>query len=1127
MKKDKLLILFSLAVAFVLPVSAVLAFAQLPTGTILGVVRDATGAVLPGSSVTLRNANTGATRTTVSDEAGAYRVPALPVGRYDITVELPGFNTALQRGVELAVTQEAVVNFTLQVGATTQQVEVSAEAVQVDTTSSSLGGLVNETKISELPLNGRNFIDLSLMQTGVTWQPETSGSPPAGTGGTKFSSNGAPITSNNFMLDGAIVSNLFGQNPISIAGTTLGLGGIREYKVITNAFSAEYGMTMGSQMVIVSKGGSNQFHGELFEYLRNSALDARNYFDTPASSGGRRLPPFRRNNFGGAFGGPIKENKTFFWAVYEGLQQRNGRTILSNDLGAGCHGGLRTEVWNGLGTQPAGSVGPCPQLGVNPAGPNTNSVVIGSVSPAVVPLVNAFPLPTDSSNPLNPTYTFPFTSPTSENYFQIRVDHNFSQNNTFFGRYTIDDAKQTNPRPFNLWKDDNWRTRNQSMTLSQTHVFSPTLLNTARLSASRQALFTFATPAPAVSGPQFIFIPGRLPGQISVTGLTNIAGDTCSPSKEPQDVITGSDDVFYTRGRHSFKFGTLINYYQQHILLSCANSGTASFASIANFLRGVPRSLSARTEKSEENSFFTFKTFGFYVQDDVRATSRLTLNIGLRYEFRTDPIARRNRSSAIRNILTDKEATIGPPTQNPSLRNFSPRLGFAWDVRGNGKTAVRAGFGLVYDLAQFGLALANTVSGAPPFVTQFTISNPGSFTVPWTGTTANTANALFSEWNAKQPRMMQYNLAVQEQLPFSTVLTVAYAGSRGYNLQTKWDQNFPQAPIHGVVTNGIGCDGAAAPANIPNGSPCLAPAVAACATVIPSCRPNPNWGTLAILANRSKSWYDSLQVGVDKRLSRGLQFQSSYTWSKGFDLSQGSTGDATDFNHLDEALPFFSMKGRTQYDARHNWRFNVLYHVPTWRSENFVAKILDGWWVSSIVALQTGYPFTPTIGGNRSTYGAAIGASATAQDRPDLVTAPSTLTVAGTTYNFVPYDPKNVITKNPKQWFNPLMFMDPRNGYFGTAPRNFLTGPGLSNVDFSLNRDIRLKALGEQGAVQFRAEFFNLFNHPNFGTPNATVFTGSGPATGGAVEAPLASAGQILSTRTRSRQIQLALKIVF
>ena len=1105
---------FAILVVTILMLSTIPLLAQLPTGTILGVVKDNSGAVIPGVTLTVRNTATGATRNVSTAEDGAYRLPALLVGTYDITAELTGFSTSISRGVRLEVAQEAVVNFTLQVGAAAQAVEVVANAAQVETTTSSLGSVVNESKVSELPLNGRNFIDLTLLQTGVAWQPETSGTPPAGTGGTKFSSNGAPISSNNYMLDGAQISNIFGQSPTSIVGTTLGLAGIREFKVITNTFSAEYGLAMGSQVVLVSKGGANQFHGEAFEYLRNSALDARNYFDlAPSAIGGKRLPPFKRNNFGGAFGGPIKTDKTFFWATYEGLRQRNSITTISNDLGAGCHGSLGAVITNTA----------CPQLGA------TSSVVLGSVSPAVAPLVNAYPLPTDSGNPLNPIHAFTFTAPATENYFQIRADHNFSDKDTFFGRYTFDDASRTGPRPFDLWKDDNWGTRNQSMTVSESHVFSPTLLNTVRLSASRQALTTTATPAPSINNSNFVFIPGRLPGLISVSGLTTIQGDTCSPSKEPQDIMTASDDVNHSRGRHSLKFGTLISYYQMHILLDCGNKGTAAFSSVANFLRGAPISLTARTADSVQAGFFTFKTLGFYAQDDFRASSRLTLNLGLRYEFRTDPIPRHNQGSAsLRNFLTDTEATVGIPTQNPSYRNFSPRVGFAWDVQGNGKTSVRGGFAIVYDLAQFGLPLANTVTGVPPFVFQFVISNPPSFAVPWnTQGAAFSRNAIFTEWDSKQPRMAQYNLSVQRQLPAQTVLTLAYTGSRGYNIPTKWDENFPQAPIQSTVKSRIGCDGGVAPANVPDGSPCLAPVVATCANASPSCRPNPAWGTLLMQANRSKIWYDSLQVGLDKRLTRGLQVQSSYTFSKGLDLSQGATGDATDFNHLNEGLPFFSMKGRTLYDARHIYRFNGLYHIPDLKSSNMLGKLTNGWWMGTLVALQSGSPFTPTIGGNRSTYGAAVGASSTSTDRPDLVIAATPGTGTATGLTFVPFDPNKVITGNPKQWFNPLMFMSPRNGYFGTAPRNFLDGPTLQDVDFSLNKDTRFPALGEQGTLQFRAEAFNLFNHPNFAQPNTQVFVGNGAAVGGTVEAPLASAGQILRTRTRSRQIQLALKIVF
>ncbi|PYU27069.1 MAG: hypothetical protein DMG30_00275 [Acidobacteria bacterium] len=315
------------ALGLLVSVVAVPVFAQLPTATILGTVKDSSDALVPGASVTAQNSETGASRSISTDETGAYRLAALPVGHYDMRVESSGFKPTTQKGLVLDVGEEAVLNFTLEVGSTLQEVVVTGEAPLVNTTTASLGGLVSEKKIVDLPLNGRNFLDLVLLQPGVS-QDVVVVHLGGGGEGTTYSSNGAPIISNNFLLDGTPTQNVLGYNGASAVGTTLGLDGIREYKVITNAFSAEYGMNMGSQMTIVSKGGTNQFHGDVFEYLRNRVLDARNFFDTSygqclASNSGncKRNPPYERNNFGGAFGGPIRKDKTFFWGVYEGLRQ--------------------------------------------------------------------------------------------------------------------------------------------------------------------------------------------------------------------------------------------------------------------------------------------------------------------------------------------------------------------------------------------------------------------------------------------------------------------------------------------------------------------------------------------------------------------------------------------------------------------------------------------------------------------------------------------------------------------------------------------------------------------------------------------------------------------------------------
>src|SRR2546427_5876830 len=330
------------ALGLVLFLAAVPVFAQLPTGTILGTVKDASGALVPGATVTAQNVETGTSRSILTDETGAYRLPALPVGPYDLRVELSGFKSTTQKGLVLNVGQEAVLNFSLEIGTPLQEVVVSAEAPLVNTTTASLGGLVNEEKLAELPLNGRNYLDLTLLQPGIS-QNTVVIQLGGGAGGTIYSSNGAPIISNNFLLDGTPTQNVLGYNGASAVGTTLALAAIREYKVITNAFSAEYGMNMGSQMTIVSKGGSNQFHGDAFDYLRNRVLDARNFFDTSygrclASNAGdcKRNPPYERNNFGGAFGGPIRKDKLFFWGVYEGLKQVKGNPVITKSIPAAC-----------------------------------------------------------------------------------------------------------------------------------------------------------------------------------------------------------------------------------------------------------------------------------------------------------------------------------------------------------------------------------------------------------------------------------------------------------------------------------------------------------------------------------------------------------------------------------------------------------------------------------------------------------------------------------------------------------------------------------------------------------------------------------------------------------------------
>src|SRR5437870_4950948 len=470
------------------------AMSQLPTASILGGIKDSTSAVIPGAAITAKNVETALTRTAISAEDGSYRFSALPVGAYEVRVELPGFRSEVRSGLTLTVSQEAVVNFSLQPGAIDQTVVVTEDAPLVNTTSGALGGLVDEQKVAELPLNGRNFIDLTLLTPGITQHRNLAVA--ASTVGLWFSSNGAPLRSNNYLLDGALMTNLTQGTSASQDGSTLGIEGIREYRVITNSFSAEYGMTMGIQVTMVTKGGTNPLHGSVFEYFRNSALDARNFFDYKSAASNRRLPAFTRNQFGGSVGGPIKKDKTFFFGVYEGLRQRLGITTISNVMPAACHTANYVVDRSCVGqTLPVGQT--------------------LTVAPTMRSILDLFPAP----NLPGDKFTFPFTQPTRDDYGQGRIDHIFSPADSMFGRYTINDTTETNPLNYPQFRTLR-SSRNEYTTLSENHIFSPALLATVRFSLSRTHP---KNPSPSgLIGPQYSFVQGEEIGTINIGGVTGM-----------------------------------------------------------------------------------------------------------------------------------------------------------------------------------------------------------------------------------------------------------------------------------------------------------------------------------------------------------------------------------------------------------------------------------------------------------------------------------------------------------------------------------------------------------------------------------------------------------------------------
>lgn len=1158
----KLSKLWMLAVLLALGIPSL---AQIPVGSIRGVVKDASGAVVPGATVTIRNVDTGQTRTVMSGDDGAYLAPSLAVGHYNITTEHSGFKTEARNGVTLNVGDSLAIDFTMEIGTSQQEVTVTAEAPLVNTENSTLGGLVNEREMADLPLNGRNYMDLSLMQPGVT-KDVNNGQYQGGS--TQYSSNGAPVRSNNFTLDGAPVVTLMGRAPTSESGDSLGVDGIKEFKVITSNFAAEYGMNMGSQMVMVSKNGTNQFHGDGFEYLRNSALDARNYFDLPPSRlNGDRLPEFRRNQFGGSFGGPIRKDKTFFYGVYEGLRQHLGVSPLITVPAQACHPsvanasnnyGAGTVIWNGQGAQPAGSVGPCTQLGKNPSGPGTNSVTL---NPLIAPLFYAI-----YPNAQNPAlgapnsgatgYGYPSADINGEDYGQMRVDETFSAADTAFARYTIENDSLDNNGSALLptaasTAYPQYRTtggsRNQFLSLVENHVFSPTLLNTARLSGSRTAYTIQDEYTENLISPQLSFATGFPTGRIYVSGLSAFAPGQNFPAVGTQSTYSFSDDVTWTRGKHAFKFGTLINRFYDGI------HQTRSWSGIIRYNNGGLKTLLTNTNPSNleesppppasnQDRHYVWNTFGFYGQDDWRASSRLTINIGLRYEFMTTVTESNGLQAAFRNLAVDAAPTLGPTFRDRSYLNFSPRLGFAYDLFGDGKTAIRGGFGIYYDIGNIGTALQQTALASEPFSYDVVLTNPPPFsslplTFPSGGLVPQSIN-----YNAYQPHLVQYNLTVEHQFPGNTMLSVSYAGSRGVHLWTV-EEGDPEIP---TVVNGIPYWTGFNPhlnQNIINSGYASGDSV------------------LTYDTNAS-SWYNSLQVVVNKRLSHGLEFVSAYTYSKVLDdwQGQGNSADCTSAAMMQNEDPFNLLldKGPSCFDTTNNWRFNVLYHFPTVGSSGFLSKVANGWWVGTIYSLQSGYPFSPVVSSNRSNSGVLQGQP----DRPDIVTAasiaanPCTAT-APCAYTPVPFNAKEAIDPHPATgthgviWFNPNMFelqpttydptagpgCTPTNGAcymsrVGNEGRNVLRGPDFNDWDFSLVKDTKAGFLGEAGDVQFRAEFFNLLNKTNFAVPSSQglqVFNGAPTETSPFQEAPSSSTGLITSTAagSTSRQIQFALKFIF
>ena len=1026
------------------------ASAQSVRGTIQGTARDQSGALLPDVQVTAKHTETDSLRTIQTDGAGRYVISKLPLGKYEVSFVLKGFKSQSRREINVTIDEPVIVDVAMEVGDVAENVVVTDAPPAVELTRGSLTGLVNEQQIRDLPLNGRNVLQLALLQPGVTSIISKTGSLNLLGVGLQMSINGAGRRSNSFLLDGTNINNSQNTTTGSVSGLLLGVDATREFRVLINSYDSEYGKASGGVVSLATKSGTNNFHGTLFEFHRNDNFDARNFFDSV------RKPEFKRNQFGFALGGPIQKDETFFYGTGEWLRERRGTTEVTT----------------------------VPSLAARNGG-------LGPVNPAVVPFLNLFPLPNgrDLGGGLA-VATFGFRNSVDEDFLQLRVDHKLTDKDQVFGRYTFDDAEVVLPTSFPLFRLVR-PGRNQYFTLEATRVITPTLVGSFRFSFNRQDVKQL-NEATSTLAPSLFFVPSRNQfGRISIGGMPDFGTSQPLPNNTTQNIFGYNTSFAYARNIHSIRAGLQIERYQVAQVTGSFAAGQYIFPNIVTFLRGQPAVFQVEGPNSIDDRALRYTYVGPYIQDDLRLRSNLTVNLGLRYDFTTVVKDRFGRTATLNSpdIITATTTVPGTLYRNPSLLNFAPRLGFAWDPFSDGKTAVRGGFGIFYDSLQAWL-VSQAVVGNAPFNNGFVFPSPQFPSQPIPSQATGALRATIIDPNIEQPHMLHYNLGVQREVMSNLVLSVGYAGSRGLNLVRGGNVNAPNPQI------------------LPDGRRFFPNPVRG---VLP--RRNPNLSTIDLKRADGNSWYNALNLSLDKRFSHGLEIHSRYTFSKSIDETQGtnSTDSTSEVPQASDPDNRSTDRGLSEFHVKHLFTANFIYDLPWGRHDKGIrAQLLGGWQVGSIAIVRSGIPFSVGIQSNRSNTGQS-GATA-GIDRPNLRTGRTCSDIVLGTSAF----------KNTGLYFDPSAFELQPAGFLGNFGRNVCTGPGMTNFDLNVLKHFRIPQLGENKSLQFRVDVFNLFNHTNFGLPDRIVFAGSA-----ATEAPLTSAGRIRSTATDARQIQFGLKLVF
>jgi len=1057
------MIVFLLVTSVALP-----AFSQVVGGAISGTVRDQTGAVVPGAGVSVKNVETGFMRTLIADGSGVYVAPSVAVGRYQVTVEKEGFQSQIKTGIEIVVGQSVEVDFALAVGSLQQSVVVEVAPSPVSSSLQQTSGLVNQRQVKDLPLNGRSYDELvTLNPATVNYTSERSGG--VGTSnssvGNMFAISGHRPQDNLFLLNGIEYTgaSLINVTPGGASGQLLGVDAVREFNVVTDTYGAQYGKRAGGQVSIITASGSNQLHGTTYEFLRNSALDARNFFDQGP------IPSFQRNEFGAALGGPIKKDKLLFFANYEGYRQNLGLSDVT----------LVPDNEARQGFVPNAS-GKLTKVGV---------------APSVAPLLALWPVANgpDLGSGIAEAFSHPLQR-VREDFGTARIDDNISSKDTLFAVYTVDDSGDNTPSANPLSSVVEFL-REQVASLQEQRVITTSLLNTARVGFSRASYyFTGLTP---------INLPGWVQGDpigavvigggtaLNAASQITLAGTNAGSNlTTARNLLTVDDHIYYSRGRHQLEAGAWLQRIQSNDNLAQNQYGQASFGSLTSFLQGMVGTFTVVPSptplgwRSLEGAWF--------VQDQVKLRSNLNLRIGFRAESANGWQEAHDRASnyVFSNSVIQTQPIVGSSVFTDNRAKFlpEPRLGLAWDPFGKSRTVLRAGFGVYRSLLD---DIDYRLDQTAPFNTTQSLKNVELSTIQIVPGKALPAGSKISpsgiQPNAYTPTVISYTFTFEQQIAPNTSLSLGYIGSRGYHGMLSLDANEPVPTV---------CPASSCPANLAAGTiyyPTSAPLSNSALT------------NTTTWMSEGESSYNALAVDVNRHFGHGLQLRGVYTYSKNLDdgtalnSSVGANAPGFVMFPLDPRLDW----SPATTNVRHLAAINGSYELPLGRGKRFLAgatgakgKLAEGWRVSAIQSLQSGFPFTPQLGFNPSRNGDSRNPI-----RPSWNPA------------FV----GNVILGGPNQYFNPNAFILPPTGTYGNVGRDVLTGPGLASLDFSV---VKSTALSERVHLQFRAELFNLLNRANFGSPNAVVFSS-------ASSTPASTAGVITNTATTSRQIQFGLKLLF